>query len=249
MILIEPPPSQFDLRFQILGIPVRIHPYFWLMAVLLARPGRGTKPVEVIVWVAVVLISIIIHELGHALMARWYGWPPRITLYAFGGLASFQPTYHDTRSQVLIAAAGPGAGFLFIALVMSVVHASGHYVTVEPANVLPYRVFFEEFPNQNVNSLINSLLYVNIFWGLMNLLPIFPLDGGRIAQELMIQANPGDGLQKSLWLSIFTAAGVGVLCGVKLQSVYMALFFGYLAFSSYMTLQQLRGRGGGYGPW
>lgn len=247
MILIEPPPTQFDVRFQIFGIPVRIHPFFWLVTLLLG--SRNPQPVGMVIWVGVVFISILIHELGHALTARWYGWPPRVTLYAFGGLASFQPSYHDTRSQVLIAAAGPGAGFLFIALIMSVVHASGHYVSVEPANLLPYWVFFEPFPNPNVNALIQSLLYVNIFWGLMNLLPIFPLDGGRIAQELMIQANPGDGLQKSLWLSIFVAGGVALFCGVKFRDVYLALLFGYLALTNYMTLQQLRGRGGGYGPW
>lgn len=247
MILIEPPPSQYDLRFHLLGIPVRVHPYFWLGTLLLSRPTE-TKPIVMVIWIGVVFVSILIHELGHALVARMYGWPPRITLFAFGGLASFQPTYRDSRSQILIAAAGPGAGFLFIALIMAIVHASGHYVSLERGGILPIWVHYEPFQNPNVTTLIESLLQVNIFWGLLNLLPIFPLDGGRIAQELMIQANPGDGVQKSLWLSIFTAVGIGLFCAVKMQSIYMAVFFGYLAFTNYLTLQQLQGRGG-QNPW
>ena len=253
MIFVEPPHSQYDLHFRLFGIPVRIHPLFWLVSLLMAAPtpggGRNIDPLQMLIWVAVVFVSILVHEMGHALAALMHGWPPRITLYGFGGLASYQPTYRSTRSQVLIFAAGPGAGFLFIALIMAVVNATGHHVTFERANLLPLWVFFDEFANQNVNVLIRDLLWVNIFWGLMNLLPIFPLDGGRIAQELMMQANPVEGLQKSLGLSIFAAIIAGVFCGIKFQSFCMVLFFGYLAYNSYSVLQQLRGRGGGFGPW
>lgn len=253
MILIEPPPSQYDLRFRLFGIPVRIHPFFWLATLMFGFQGPKTPPIDMVIWVMVVFISILIHELGHAIAAAMHGWPPRITLYAFGGLASYEPTYRDPRSQILISAAGPGAGFLFIALIMAAVHASGHYVTVAqtgPGSLLPYGVFYEpRFDSANVNIMIQQLLYINIFWGLINLLPIFPLDGGRIAQELMMQGNPVDGLQKSLWLSVFTAAGVAVFCGVKFQSIYMAIFFGYLAYTSYNTLQQIQGRGGHGRPW
>ena len=252
MILTEPPQTQYDLRFRIFGIPVRIHPYFWLASVLLGVTGRDTNPVNVVIWVGVVFISILIHELGHALVAWQYGWPPWITLYAFGGLASYRPTYRDARSQILISLAGPGAGFLFIALVMAIVHALGHDVRVSQTTLgstLPYWVFFEPFKSSNMDTMIKQLLFINIFWGLVNLLPIFPLDGGKIAQELMMQANPGDGLQKSLWLSVFTAAATAVDFGVILKDIFPVIFFGYLAYSSYNLLQQLHGRGGHGRPW
>ncbi|MCE9551809.1 MAG: site-2 protease family protein [Planctomycetes bacterium] len=250
MILSEPPQTQYDLRFRIFGIPVRIHPYFWLATLMLGYQGSGTPPINMLIWVGVVFVSILIHELGHALVAWLYGWPPWITLYAFGGLASYRPTYRTARSEILISLAGPGAGFLFIALIMALVHASGHYVTIDTGGMLTQWVKYSPpFDSANVNIMIRQLLFLNIFWGLVNLLPIFPLDGGHIAQELMTQANPRDGLQKSLWLSVFTAAAVAILLGVRFNDIYVAVFFGYLAYTSFSTLQQLQGRGGHGRPW
>ena len=53
------------------------------------------------------------------------------------------------------------------------------------------------------------MLYVNIFWGLVNLLPVYPLDGGQIARELLELASPADGVRQSLWLSVIAAVGGG----------------------------------------
>src|SRR5262249_1261631 len=111
-------------------------------------------------------------------------------------------------------------------------------------------VVFDGFPWPNLNILIDKLLYVNIFWGLVNLLPIFPLDGGQIAMELTMRLNPYDGTRQALWLSVVTAAAVAVAGAAALHSIFMALFFGYLAYTSYDALQRMRGRGsGGRGPW
>jgi Zn-dependent protease len=246
----EPPPSPGDLHFRVFGIPVRVHPFFWVVAVLLGLQGSEENPVGLLIWVGAVFVSILIHELGHALAALSYGWRPWITLYGFGGLASFRPTYRDARSQIIISAAGPGAGFMFIALVMSIVHASGHGVYVYRATVLPYWISYEWFggdvPN-NLDLLVNDLLYINVFWGIVNLLPVYPLDGGQISRELFVRWNPRDGVQQSLWLSVFTGAGLAIFGLVSLGSFFMALFFGYMAYSSFAMLQMQSGRGGGFG--
>ena len=250
MLIGEPPPSQGDLHFRILGIPVRVHPFFWVVAVLLGLRGSENRPVELIVWVAAVFASILVHEMGHALMAKSFGWQPWVTLYSFGGLASYNATHHDSRSRIVVSAAGPGAGFLFIGLVMALVHASGHTVSVERANLLPYWVFYDYFgggqPN-NLDILIMDLLYINIFWGLVNLLPVYPLDGGQIARELFMHGNPQEGIKQSLWLSIFTGAGLAIFGAVTMKSIFMALFFGYMAYTSYAMLQMYSGRGPGLG--
>ncbi|NIP87126.1 MAG: hypothetical protein GTO03_16810, partial [Planctomycetales bacterium] len=208
------------------------------------------RPVELLVWVLAVFVSILVHEMGHAWIARCYGWEPSVTLYGFGGLASYSPTHHDTRSRIAISAAGPAAGFLFIALVMAIVHAAGHPVRIAPANLLPYWVFFDYFggslPN-NLDILLMDLLYINIFWGLVNLLPVYPLDGGQIARELFLHFNPQTGIKQSLWLSVLTGTGLAILGAVTLQSLLMALFFGYMAYSSYAMLQMLSGQGPGWG--
>ena len=89
----EPPQTQYDLRFQILGIPVRVHPFFWLVVVVLGLSGGAkTTPAELLIWAGCVFVSILVHELGHAAAALAHGWRPWITLYGFGGLASYQPT-------------------------------------------------------------------------------------------------------------------------------------------------------------
>ena len=93
------PQTQYDLHFQVLGIPVRIHPAFFVLCVIMgfsegwARELQVNVLVPILLWTGVVFVSILVHELGHALMARNFGWPPNITLYHFGGLASFQPSY------------------------------------------------------------------------------------------------------------------------------------------------------------
>jgi stage IV sporulation protein FB len=82
---------------------------------------------------------------------------------------------------------------------------------------------------------------VNIFWGLINLLPVFPLDGGRIARAIFMEIDTLDGTYKSLQLSMFTAAVVAVAGLLFWNSIYIALLFSILAFQSYMTMQ------GGFG--
>ena len=85
----EPAPTQADLHFRAFGVPVRVHPWFWVIALLLGLGGgERADPMETVIWVAVVFVSILVHELGHAFPQRFYGGHPRITLYSFGGLAS-----------------------------------------------------------------------------------------------------------------------------------------------------------------
>ena len=72
MLLGEPPRTGGDLNFQLFGIPVRVHPLFWLIAVLLGISG-DPQPAEILLWVVAVFVSILVHELGHALTMRAFG--------------------------------------------------------------------------------------------------------------------------------------------------------------------------------
>ena len=247
MIFNEPSRTAYDLKFRVLGIPVRVHPLFWLVALLLGvGGGDGRDLARMLFWVGAVFVSILIHELGHALAARSYGWEPWITLHGFGGLASYRPTSRSPRRQILISLAGPGAGFLFAAVVVGFIAASGHRVEFAwPDFVLPVR--FELFASPNLNLILYFLLFINIFWGLVNLLPIYPLDGGHISQEVFQLVNPRDGLRQSLWLSIIVAVGAGVLAWTRLGDQFLAIFCAYLAYTSYTTLQAQLGPGGRWG--
>src|SRR5262245_11765466 len=109
-------PTPFDLRFSLFGIPVRVHPLFWLAGAL--GGWSASDPNLMFLWIGCLFVSILIHELGHARTAQCFGWPPQIVLYIFGGYAQYHPGWGRTMvRQVLILLAGPGAGFLLYGVV------------------------------------------------------------------------------------------------------------------------------------
>jgi Zn-dependent protease len=251
----EPPPTQADLHFRLFGVPVRIHPFFWVGTLLL---GMGDPdPVRVLIWVAVVFVSILVHEFGHAFTQRYFGGHPWVTLYGFGGLASCDDCDRSPRAQLLISFAGPLAGFLLAGLVIAAVAMTGRQIGLAlPGRVSPeslnvdvlliqpmaaFVAYFQPFSSEPVNDIVGCLLQVNILWGLINLLPIYPLDGGRISRELFTLRSARAGIIQSLQLSTAAAAIVAVYA-LSQKEIYLCILFGLLAYGSYQTLQQYRDR-------
>ena len=252
----EPPRTQYDWHFRILGFPVRVHPYFWALTAML---GLNNNPRGLFIWIGVVFVSILVHELGHTIAIRYCGDAARIVLYSFGGLAITEPGHgrsvrRTPTQQVLISLAGPVAGFLFAALVIALLFATGYYVYIS----LPmFGDFIQlgtgerlvKFDAKGVPlitpifSLVRSLLHVNIFWGLFNLMPIYPLDGGQVARQLFL-VNSNDGIRSSLQLSIGTAAVLAGLAAINRQP-YLAVMLGYMAYTNYQQLSS--GGFGGFG--
>ena len=247
MLLGEPPRTQYDLNFSVLGIPVRIHPLFWLIILLLN--GNLGDAGAVVTWIVAVLVSILVHELGHALLMRAYGFRPWITLYGFGGQASYDPRYasgskgSEPLAQVLICLAGPGAGFLLVGALLLGLNAAGfgHHIRFDsPWGLRPW-VF--ELHNQRLTGLLNDIFFVSVVWGLINLLPIYPLDGGQIVREIFLKLSPPTGIRVSLCVSIAAAVAMAVVGFVQWNhDWFVAVFFLYLAYASYATLQAYSGR-------
>lgn len=256
MFLVEPPPSQGDLHFSVLGVPVRIHPWFWLVTLLLGLQGQSTPPAEILLWIIAVVISIVIHELGHAVTQRRFGGRPRIVLYGMGGLAICEDCDRSSRAQILISLAGPAAGFAFALLLIVLLRAMGQGVGIQFGDSLRMTagqivdtsgfylfggaILWERLANPHVNQMMLNLLWINTLWGLVNLLPIYPLDGGRISREVCQIGNPRGGIILSLRISVFAAAAMAVFGLFMWQSIFTAIMFGYLAYSSYQTLQAYR---------
>ncbi len=252
MLLFQPPPpTRYDLRFKLAGIPVRVHPLFWLIAVLLGSSSGGL--LQLLIWVLVVFVSILMHEFGHALAMRHYGQSSQVILHMMGGLTvpeqvswggGWANVALSPSQEIFISLAGPASGFLLAGLVIATVVVSGGsiimtallgFIPLPSAVLLP-------FGGSVLNAFVITLLWVNIFWGFINLMPVYPLDGGNVTRYILLKADPLDGVRKSLWVSVVAGILVAAIGFFLLGSIYMAVLFGFLAFQSYQSLQSRAGR-------
>jgi Zn-dependent protease len=183
---------------------------------------------------------------------RAYGFRPWITLYGLGGLTSrgdlgaYGARPLSAGGEILISAAGPAAGFLLAGLVLVTVMATGHEVVIGFSGGLPNVGWHGVVGSHYLDVLLWYLVTVNIFWGLLNLMPVYPLDGGQITREILVATSPQEGIRQSLMLSIATAVVLALIGLVKWREWLLVLLFGYLAWVNYATLQRYSGRGGSW---
>ncbi len=262
MLLLEPNETAWDLRWRMFGIPVRVHPMFWLVSLLMSGDRLGIGFQYVLVWVGCVFVSILIHELGHVLMGMAFGSRGHIILYGFGGLAVGSNRLETRWQRIAVCFAGPLAGFLLLGAVFA-------FLLIRDPEVFPAYVEFakadlglstidEEMAPLMVQVLrrgylefvlISDLVFINLLWGLVNLLPIWPLDGGQISRDVCEGLSPEGGLKLSLGISLLTAGLLAVNCVMAMNgraflpmqvgSWYPALLFGLLAFQSFQLLQHV----------
>lgn len=267
MFLAEPPPTAYDLHFRLLGIPVRITPFFWVVSVFLgwnlaqgiADQSRGELSVglALILWILAVLLSLLVHEFGHVLAFRFFGVDSDVVLYQMGGLAiprrsfgfeSGRQPWQEPTKQIVISAAGPLAQLLMAVIVAGIFYVGGFLVP----NPLPFihslDFLFRDgrWPPLALYTFEVSLILSSVWWALLNLLPIYPLDGGQISREMFTLASPQQGIRFSLILSVAVAAAVAVW-GFTHDDTFMGIMFALLAYSSFKTLQAYFGGGRRFG--
>jgi len=239
-------PTRYDLRFSIAGIPVTVNPGFWIISLMFGIAADNL--LLIILWVFVIFVSILIHELGHAFAFRRYGQRSHILLHVMGGLTIPESVPWGDRwanvalsrpQEIFVSLAGPFAGFLFAGLIsVVVVLTGGSVISYKLLGFIPLPLTsFVPYGGTFINELVHQLLWVNIFWGLINLVPVQPLDGGNVARNILIQYDPFDGVRKAFWLSAITGAFIALIGLVVFRSLYMALLFGFLAFQSYQAVQ------------
>jgi len=232
------------LQFRLFGIPVNVEPWFWATAFLLGggldiRDKRSLLFVGL--WMILVFVSILVHELGHALSGRRLaGGRPAIRLWAFGGLAYNEGGRFTKKSRLIMILAGPGAGFLlFGAVVAGILIAfpgrSGWELTralvVGGVPDDPRAALFVLSGTPTV-FVLYSLLWINLWWGLVNLLPVHPLDGGQFAAEFISSRR------RVHLIGLVVAAGVAA-AALVLKEVFVALLFGFLAWQNYENMKRL----------
>ena len=257
MFLSEPGQTSYDINFSFLGFPVRVHPAFFVMPLLLGQGlvGDLNMGVGLLLISLLFFISILIHELGHAMAYRYYGMPARIVLYWMGGLAisdggrwgstswsNKQRTGSlNSNQRIVVSLAGPIFGFLLAAVLVGIVYLVGGNIVINRLNLipLPQPQLSETFlaGSEPAFVFLWAGIVLNIVLNLFNLVPIYPLDGGQVARQLMIQMDPQDGARNSIYLSIGVSVMLALYC-FSIQQQYMAFFMGFMAWSNYQTLQR-----------
>ncbi|WP_160174380.1 metalloprotease [Archangium violaceum] len=205
----------FTWQFNLGRIPVLVEPSFWVMTAMFGLMGSSSWQ-TVVSWVAVVFVSVLMHEIGHALMAMGLGCDiAGIRLYMGGGLTYFDRTLSRWR-DVAVSAAGPLTGFLFGGLMLAV------YEFVPPKSYMGYVI-------------LRQLMWVNFGWGIINLLPVPPLDGGHIARGVL-----GPTRQRiALWIGVITAGGV-VALALTFKLFFVGFMFGMFGYQCWQALQVAR---------
>lgn len=240
-MLVEPERTRYDVNFRVLRFPVRIHPLFWLGAALLgANVLEHLGLTYMVIWMAAVLVSILVHELGHALAFRRFGADSHVVLYIFGGLAVPWAQVHGRWRRVVVALAGPVAGFVLCGLVWGS-NRLYPWAVQDPHLLVAYLWLFS----------------INLYWGVFNLLPVFPLDGGQVSQEVCggIWRRRGERIALQISFAVACLMAVyGVACYIDQKDralldwlpawvpragMWTAILFGMLAAQSYQLLQQL----------
>src|SRR5690606_35549092 len=155
---------------KIAGITVYLHWTFlilvgWIMMGSLQAGAGLTEAVWSLLFLATVFLCITLHEIGHALMARRFGITTRdITLLPIGGLARMEALPEKPKEELLIALAGPAVNLVIALILLPLVR------TVDSDLALSH---------VGAANFVPALLGVNVWLALFNLIPAFPMDGGR----------------------------------------------------------------------
>ena len=220
------------IRFRLFGFPVTVEPWHWAILAFCGgalRIKESEDLLPVLLFMAAGVVSIIIHEFGHALTMRVFGGRHiSIVLHGMGGHAICQGAPFSRGQHILISLAGPllqvACGLLVvIAVKMSADTSSG-------ATVL------EASP---VYQLLYSFIYVSLFWAVLNLIPVYPMDGGQILRGILGPRR----IQLTLQISIIVAIFVGAGFFFVFKSILIPMFMVFSAVENYKALKRARNPG------
>ncbi|MBS0622274.1 MAG: site-2 protease family protein [Verrucomicrobia bacterium] len=194
-------------------LSISISPMFWVFAgilgFLMSQSLLGTG-----IWIGVILISVVVHELGHALTANAFGQSAHIRLLFFGGA-----TYREQKSigllkEFLITLNGPLFGFALGILMWGV----QHFLWLHPPFLVAYT--------------LTAFVFVNIFWSILNLLPVMPMDGGQLLRIVCEGIFKNKGTAIALMISLILALSIAV-AGFFMGQIFLGAIFLLFAFESF----------------
>ena len=207
-------------QFSLGGIPVRVDPTFFVIIVILGYDPRDPQVTFIVSWVAIAFVSILLHEMAHALTFRHYGIRPSVTLYGMGGLTSGSGRLTPGQS-IAVSAAGPVSVLVLIGLPALWLQSQG-VITSHEGRVI-----------------LHQIIWINVGWSLLNLLPMLPLDGGNITRSVVDLMTRGRGRRPAEVLSVVVAGGLG-LVALSISQPFLAMFAGFFAFMNISSLTRVK---------
>ncbi|MCB9681226.1 MAG: site-2 protease family protein [Alphaproteobacteria bacterium] len=205
--------------FEAGSIPVFVSPWY---LVLIGWWTYHGGLVEGLLFVVAATVSLLVHEFGHGLVARHYRLNPRILLHAWGGLCAHEiPTRDD--QAIRITAAGPAAGLLLGGVALAALVTSSLFGL---GDLVP-----------NLDHLLLLLVVVNVIWSVLNLAPLYPLDGGQLFRLYMHRwvAEPkrAERIVHGVGVAL---GGVGTVVGLGLGAPFLAVILGLLTWQNLRVL-------------
>lgn len=206
---------------RLLGVRVQVEPGF-LVAVLVLGWVLQQDLRTAAVWVVMATTAVLWHEFGHATALRLYGYTPQVRLHGLGGTTqTAEGTWPAGWRALVTSVAGPAVGF-----------ALG-------GAVLTATLFGPPLPGRWAATAVYHLVWTNIGWGALHLLPVLPLDGGRILATLLGPRRSRRGYAMALVVSLVLSAGVGI-AALAAGGRWIPAIVGVLAAGHLAELARLR---------
>lgn len=213
--------------FSLGRIPVVVHMPFVLVALLFASNyGRDVPLVGA--FVVVMFLGILAHELGHALTGIAFGLEPRIDIHGMGGTTTWAHKNVSTAKKIAISVAGPLVG-----------------ITIGVLAFFSSSVLGPLSPR--AAEIVLMIVEVNAIWGVLNLLPILPLDGGNALAHALAHSMGQKGIRIARYVSIVVALAVGLVAFLNgWAGLYSLVLIGFFVVQNVRAL--LPEDGGGPPP-
>ncbi len=230
------------IHFSLFGIPVAVQPFFWVTMVFLGGAFGADSPTEIFrlaLFVIAGFISILVHEMGHALTIKAFGAPTSVTLEAFGGYATHPRGMLNRPQSFLVTAAGPAVQIILgiLALLPLLLLTDRLLPPIAAANpeamvamILRARGLPPEF---HAAYFLATLFLISLFWAILNLLPVLPLDGGQLVNALLGPSR----IRVTLWITVIAAIAGGILMFLWMGMLMFPLMMGYFAYEAIKTLR------------
>ncbi len=213
--------------FHVFRIPLELHASFFIVPLYLASESWKTSQWTGVYWsmltCSMVFACVVLHELGHALAARRFGIETeRILLLPFGGVAQLRRLPQTATRELLVTLAGPAVNFTIAALLLPL-------MTRAP--------FYGGIPN-NARALLDYAVYFNAIMGTFNLIPVFPMDGGRLLRaSLSYKLGFNKATRITAQLGTFLAVAIGSYSFLVYKNYHLAALFAFIAFASRKELK------------